>query len=173
MRVNDKELIATSFKPSTIEGRINYKVVLSGKIKGSSFKEYWFKLIGNLLFYFSLNSFGGIKGNVSKTVVNYIFCTSPFWSFINYIFDVIQEPVGVMVLENMKVSFDEEGVGIFAFVIQYAGEPEKHIFSCFSINQAQNWVIALRQARYGFVFHSSVTFHTIHFPSTLFFLTTA
>lgn len=46
-----------------IEGRINYRIVQHGKYKGS-FKEYWFKLTGNLLFYFNLNSFGGIKGNV-------------------------------------------------------------------------------------------------------------
>ena len=64
MFINTKELISTSFKPSTIEGRINYKIVHRGKSK-TNFKEYWFKLTGNLLFYFSLNSYGGIKGNVS------------------------------------------------------------------------------------------------------------
>lgn len=48
------------------------------------------------------------------------------------------------------VSFDEEGAGIFAFVIFYAGDPEKHVFSCFNVSQAQNWVVALRQARFLF-----------------------
>ena len=66
MHVNGKELISASFKPATIEGRINYKAIQANKssYKTSGFKEFWFKLTGNLLFYFSLNSFGGIKGNV-------------------------------------------------------------------------------------------------------------
>lgn len=69
MHINGKELISTSFKPATIEGRINYKAVQQGKsiVKSGSFKEFWFKLTGNLLFYFGLNSYGGIKGNVCVT----------------------------------------------------------------------------------------------------------
>lgn len=89
MLVNDRELIATSLKPGTIEGRINYKVVQRGKSK-SSFKEFWFKLTGNLLFYFTLNNFGGIKGNVSSTlqlfdfavIICFIFCpVGTSWSY--------------------------------------------------------------------------------------------
>ncbi len=69
MHINGKELVSTSFKPATIEGRINYKAVQQGKsvVKSGSFKEFWFKLTGNLLFYFGLNSYGGIKGNVCDT----------------------------------------------------------------------------------------------------------
>ncbi|EFX81319.1 hypothetical protein DAPPUDRAFT_303400 [Daphnia pulex] len=120
MHVNGKELITTSFKPATIEGRINYRVLHPGKSKGN-FKEFWFKLTGNLLFYFGLNNFGGIKGN---------------------------EPIGVIVLENCSVAFDEDGSGVFAFVVTFSGDQDRHVFSCFSVNQAQNWVIALRQASY-------------------------
>lgn len=60
-----------------------------------------------------------------------------------------QEPVGVVVLENCSVSFDEEGSGVFAFIVTFSGDQDKHVFSCFSVTQAQNWVIALRQARYS------------------------
>lgn len=120
MHVNGKELITTSFKTATIEGRMNYKVLHPGKSK-TNFKEFWFKLTGNLLFYFGLNNFGGIKGN---------------------------EPIGVIVLENCSVSFDEEGSGVFAFIVAFSGDQDKHVFSCFNVTQAQNWVIALRQASY-------------------------
>ena len=65
----------------------------------------------------------------------------------------IQEPVGVMVVEDMTVSLDEVGEAIFAFIIIYSSEPEqRHIFSCLSLSNAQQWVTALRQAR--FVQHS-------------------
>lgn len=60
----------------------------------------------------------------------------------------MQEPLGVIVLENCSVSYDEEGSGIFAFIVTFSGDPDRHVFSCFNVNQAQNWVIALRQARY-------------------------
>lgn len=59
-----------------------------------------------------------------------------------------QDPVGVMVLENMTVSFDEGGaLGLFSFIINYSGDIEKHVFSCFSVSQVHNWVTSLRQAR--------------------------
>jgi len=121
MLINTKELISTSFKPATIEGRINYRIVQRGKSK-TNFKEYWFKLTGNLLFYFSLNSYGGIKGN---------------------------EPVGVMVVEGMNVNADETGQALFAFIVTYLCEPEqKHVFSCLNIANVQQWVTALRQASF-------------------------
>lgn len=102
-------------------------------------------MTGNLLFYFGLNNFGGIKGNVgyqfSKArVILYYFKLSTF---------LLQEPIGVIVLENCSVSFDEDGSGVFAFVVTFSGDQDRHVFSCFSVNQAQNWVIALRQARYN------------------------
>jgi microcompartment protein CcmK/EutM len=53
----------------------------------------------------------------------------------------------VIVLENCSVAFDEDGSGVFAFVVTFSGDQDRHVFSCFSVNQAQNWVIALRQAR--------------------------
>jgi hypothetical protein len=63
LKVNERELISTSSKPAVTEGRLNYRVIQRGKSK-PNFKEFWFKLLGNLLFYFNLNSHGGIKGNV-------------------------------------------------------------------------------------------------------------
>jgi len=121
MFINTKELISTSFKPAIIEGRINYKIVQRGKSK-TNFKEYWFKLTGNLLFYFGLNSHGGIKGN---------------------------EPVGVMVVEGMNVNADETGEALFAFIVTYLCEPEaKHVFSCRNTTSVHQWVTALRQASF-------------------------
>lgn len=54
----------------------------------------------------------------------------------------------MIVLENYSVHLDEEGSCLFAFIVTFSGDPDRHIFSCFNGNQAQNWVIALRQARY-------------------------
>lgn len=54
----------------------------------------------------------------------------------------------MFVLENMSVCVDEEGAGLFAFIITYSGDPERHVFSCFNSTQAQNWMVALRQAKW-------------------------
>lgn len=71
---------------------------------------------------------------------------------------LLQEPIGVIVLENCSVSFDEEGSGVFAFIVAFSGDQDKHVFSCFNVTQAQNWVIALRQARYYFLRLSCIEF---------------
>ena len=41
-------------------------------------------------------------------------------------------------LENLSLAFDEEGAGLFAFIITYAGDTEHHVFSCLNPSQAQN-----------------------------------
>lgn len=33
-------------------------------------------------------------------------------------------------------------------MIAFTGDADKHVFSCFNATQVQNWVVALRQARY-------------------------
>ena len=72
-----------------------------------------------------------------------MYCLTILSQFVN-----IQEPVGVIVLENCTVSYDEKGTeGMFSFFIQFNGDSDTYVFSCFNITQAQNWVIALRQAR--------------------------
>ena len=55
-----------------------------------------------------------------------------------------------MVVEGMNVNADETGQALFAFIVTYLCEPEqKHVFSCLNIANVQQWVTALRQARYS------------------------
>lgn len=62
---------------------------------------------------------------------------------------LFQEPVGVMVVEGMNINIDETGQALFSFIVTYLCEPEqKHVFSCLNVTSVQQWVTALRQARY-------------------------
>ncbi len=74
LKVNNRELTGASFKPARLEGRLGYGVTKGhGFLSRIQFKEYWFKLLGNLLFYFGLNSHGGIKSSVSGGNHNSLF----------------------------------------------------------------------------------------------------
>lgn len=89
----------------------------------SVFKERWFKLRCNLLFYFNINELGQIE----------------------------TKPSGIIVLENYIVKTDGAIEGEFAFSIIFRGEQEKrHIFTGRSEMQVEEWVTALRCASYEF-----------------------
>lgn len=77
MRVNEKELLSAATQIADKEGRMNYKApgFREGFLKFhpsplelininiyfcTVYKERWFKIKGNLLFYFKLNEYGGI-----------------------------------------------------------------------------------------------------------------
>lgn len=89
----------------------------------SGSKERWFKLKYNLLFYFNINELGQIDS---------------------------RQAAGVIVLENYSINLDMFE-GAFAFSISFRDEHEKrHILSCRSEDQVEQWVAALKQASYEY-----------------------
>lgn len=117
MRFNDKELAEASFGPPDFEGRLNHK-----RAHKSVFKEKWFKLRYNLLFYFNINDLGQIDG---------------------------RQPAGVIILENCSINIDTSSEGVFAFSISFRDEHEKrHVLSGRSESQVEQWINALKQASY-------------------------
>lgn len=125
MRFNDKELVHVSLGEADLEGRLNYRKTPSGNFSqsGGVFKERWFKLKCNLLFYFKINEFGQID----------------------------KQPAGVFVLENGHVQM-EHCTGIpFAFSITFSDDPEKkHIFSARTEDTVNQWVSAVKKATYEY-----------------------
>jgi hypothetical protein len=56
--------------------------------------------------------------------------------------------MGMLVLENCSASLNqEEELEVITFTIIFSDDQDRHVFSCLSVNQAQNWVAALRHAR--------------------------
>lgn len=54
----------------------------------------------------------------------------------------------MLVLENCSASLNqEEELEVITFTIIFSDDQDRHVFSCLSVNQAQNWVAALRHAR--------------------------
>ena len=119
MKFNEKELAEASNGPADIEGRLNHK-----RAHKSGFKEKWFKLRCNLLFYFNINELGHIDR---------------------------KQPAGVIVLENYSINIDTTSEGMFAFSIAFRDEHEKrHVLSGRSESQVEQWVSALKQASYEY-----------------------
>lgn len=117
MRFNDKELAEVSFGPADLEGRLNHK-----RAHKSVFKEKWFKLRYNLLFYFNINDLGHIDR---------------------------RQPAGVIILENCNINIDTSSEGAFAFSISFRDEHDKrHVLSGRSESQVEQWVTVLKQASY-------------------------
>uniref|UniRef100_A0A1B6KP66 Pleckstrin homology domain-containing family J member 1 n=1 Tax=Graphocephala atropunctata TaxID=36148 RepID=A0A1B6KP66_9HEMI len=122
MRFNDRELVTLSSAEADLEGRLNYKKTPSGNFgqSGSGFKERWFKLKYNLLFYFKINELGHIE----------------------------EKPAGVFVLEAAKIQVELSGAQ-FAFTIIFRDDPDKkHIFSARSEGDVHSWVHSLKKSTY-------------------------
>ncbi|CAG2174635.1 unnamed protein product [Oppiella nova] len=120
MRFNEKELCLYSSGPAIKEGRIHHKNPNAGFREG--FKERWFKLRGNLLFYYRVNEFGGVHH---------------------------KEPVGCLVIELCRVQReDESGLG-FAFSICFDSDlDKKHFLMCSNQRQCDEWVDVLSECSY-------------------------
>ncbi|KAF7998185.1 hypothetical protein HCN44_009583 [Aphidius gifuensis] len=119
MKFNEKELIDASKAAPQLEGRLNYK-----QAHKSVFKERWFKLMGNLLFYFNINEFGNVEQ---------------------------RQPAGIIILENCKINDDVINDGAFAFSIVFSNDHEKrHILTGRSECQVEQWIGALRQSSYEY-----------------------
>ena len=135
MRWNETEVADLADKTPQWEGRLIYKPPKSKKEKsafasvislGSSSSDQnqdrWFRLRGNLLFYFRLSVNGG-RPSLGTA------------------------PLGVLVLENYQVQL--EGFETpYAFSIIYANQDKKHIFVASCQRHAQQWVQALTGASY-------------------------
>ncbi|XP_012277644.1 pleckstrin homology domain-containing family J member 1 isoform X2 [Orussus abietinus] len=112
MKFNEKELVELSTGAAEREGRLNHK-----RAHKSGFKERWFRLKYNLLFYFNINEFGQIE-----------------W----------KQPAGVIVLENCSINVDASSESAFAFSISFQDEHDKrHILSCRSNAQVEQWVSSI------------------------------
>ncbi|XP_034936502.1 pleckstrin homology domain-containing family J member 1-like [Chelonus insularis] len=119
MKFNEKELIDASRGLPELEGRLNHK-----RAHKSVFKERWFKLKSNLLFYFNFTELGQVDE---------------------------KQPAGIIVLENYNVNTDVSTEGAFAFSIVFRDEFDKrHVLTGRSENQVQQWVIALKRASYEY-----------------------
>ncbi|XP_054011235.1 pleckstrin homology domain-containing family J member 1-like [Hylaeus anthracinus] len=119
MKFNEKELAEASNGHAALEGRLNHK-----RAHKSVFKEKWFKLRYNLLFYFNINELGHIDR---------------------------RQPAGVIVLENYCINIDSACEGVFAFSIAFRDDHEKrHILSGRSESQVEQWVNALNRASYEY-----------------------
>ncbi|KAG8326986.1 pleckstrin homology domain-containing family J member 1-like [Homalodisca vitripennis] len=131
MRFNDSELATLSSSNADLEGRLNYRKTPSGNFSqsGSGFKERWFKLKYNLLFFFKINELGHID----------------------------KKPAGVFVLESAKVQIELSG-GQFAFSITFRDDPDKkHIFSARSEGDVHLWVHSLKKSTYESLRNQLVT----------------
>ncbi|CAH0592340.1 unnamed protein product [Chrysodeixis includens] len=126
MKCNIRELAQLSDQPCVIEGRLNYKKISNGSYRNQSvFKERWFRLINNYLFYFKISEMGK--------------------------FDT-KNPAGMFVLENSSIQM-EHGQSIpFSFSISFIDEPEKrHVFAARAEDNVVQWVMRLRESSYEYL----------------------
>lgn len=124
MRFNDRELTKIGLGDAELEGRLNHRRPPGGNFSQKGFKERWFKLKSNLLFYFRISEVGKIDE---------------------------RQPAGVFILENSHIQY-EVCTGVpFAFSVTFRDEPDhKHLFSGRSEDCIHQWVTAMKQATYGY-----------------------
>jgi len=100
------------------EGRLLYRT------SKDSYRERWFRLCGNLLFYFRTNELGAVVD--------------------------MSDPVGLLVLADCHVQTEEYGDRPFVFSVKFTGEENrKHFFSGQSQEQCVEWIQALRGCGHG------------------------
>lgn len=123
MKVNNRQLLLISFDEADFEGRLHYKKVsMFWNSDNKGFKERWFKLKHNMLFYFKMNE------------------TYP----------MLKEPAGVFILENYDVHYEENGEVPFSFSITFNYEPDvKYLFSARSDDVVFSWISILKSSSFG------------------------
>ncbi|XP_050415384.1 inositol polyphosphate-4-phosphatase type I A isoform X1 [Patella vulgata] len=122
MRLNSKELvyIAQNCVTCDKEGLLLFKEKQDGLLKrGETYLERYFRLKGNLLFYFKN------KESVTKS-----------------------EPIGLMVLERCTVELESEEEIPNAFVLVCEGENHVFKFAAMSEEDRDHWIQALHIASY-------------------------
>ncbi|CAH1394066.1 unnamed protein product [Nezara viridula] len=124
MKVNNRQLLLISFEEADFEGRLHYKKVSMFWSNDKGFKERWFKLKHNMLFYFKMNE----------------------------TFPMLKEPAGVFILENYNVQYEENGEVPFSFSITFNYEPDvKYLFSARSDDVVFSWISILRSSSFGYL----------------------
>ncbi|XP_050422276.1 pleckstrin homology domain-containing family J member 1-like [Adelges cooleyi] len=125
MRFNSKELIHVSHSNPVLEGRMSY-AKLSNGYPTKGFKERWFRLKHNLLFYFKMNSVGHVE---------------------------LHQPAGVFVLENSVVRLENNIPGtLFSFSLSFNDDPDKkYIISSQSEDHVHHWIKTIRCATYEYM----------------------
>ncbi|XP_054723799.1 pleckstrin homology domain-containing family J member 1-like [Uloborus diversus] len=120
MRFNEKEIVCFSAEPGDKEGRLFYKSPGFREV----YKERWFKLKGNLLFYFRLNEHGAVFES---------------------------EPVGVIVVEQCRIQPELYTEISNAFSITFVKDFEKrHYFGCQTTKQCEEWMNCLKVCSYEY-----------------------
>ncbi|VVC32034.1 Pleckstrin homology domain,PH domain-like [Cinara cedri] len=124
MRFNNKELIHVSHSNPVLEGRMSY-AKLSGHVS-KGFKERWFRLKYNLLFYFKINGYGQVD---------------------------LQQPAGVFVLENSIVRLENNIPGtLFSFSLSFKDDPDKkYIISSQSEEHVHQWIKSIQCSTYEYM----------------------
>ncbi|CAM1325871.1 PLEKHJ1 (predicted) [Pycnogonum litorale] len=115
LRFNERELISHANESSDKEGRLKVKVPGFREV----FKERWFKLKGNLLYYYRLNEYGAVYE---------------------------KEPAGLYVLENLRIHKEEYFELPNTFSLDDGDK--KHYFSSSSARKCGLWVECLKNASY-------------------------
>ncbi|XP_013407367.1 pleckstrin homology domain-containing family J member 1 [Lingula anatina] len=117
MRFNEKELRYVSRKISADrEGRLAHKPP-----RENGYKERWFKLMNNLLFYYRTD-----HGVMSET-----------------------EACGILVLEKCRTQIEVDGNSLFVFSIVFEDDRDKkHMFSGQNENQIREWMDAINRASF-------------------------
>ncbi|KAL4716032.1 hypothetical protein ACJJTC_002797 [Scirpophaga incertulas] len=115
-----------SDRPCVIEGRLNYKKMTNGSYRNQAvFKERWFRLINNYLFYFKISEMGK--------------------------FDT-KHPAGLFVMENSSIQMEHGNSLPFSFSISFIDEPDKrHIFAARAEDNVVQWVMKLRESSYEYL----------------------
>ncbi|KAF2367697.1 Pleckstrin domain [Trinorchestia longiramus] len=114
--------------PGDQEGRLMHKPPKKKSVRGSlhntGYKEKWFKLVGNLLYYFRLNEHGGV-------------CK--------------EEASGVLVLENVEAHIQGACPGgeLLGLALTWKDDVSKsHLFYATSEPERNNWLAKLKLASY-------------------------
>ncbi|XP_068229974.1 sesquipedalian-1-like isoform X2 [Palaemon carinicauda] len=160
MRVNSCELIEFAVAAGEQEGRLTHKPP-PRTLYDTAYKERWFKLRANCLFYYRLNEFGGVDKNENVKRKVYLFATKdgnePTQEENKLPRSYISKgktcswlkPSGVFILENCEVKREEDADAPFGFAIKWKDDPErKHMFFAQNEQCVHTWVSKIVKASY-------------------------
>ena len=137
MRFNENEVVSElAFSTPDWEGKLTYKPPKSSSgfgSRGAEFKERWFRLKANCLFYWRMPSSSSTADQRPSPPA------------------AGTEPLGCIILEGSHVQ--QEGFttqSVHAFSIVFADEPErKHLFLAETARHVMQWVSVLKKAKYA------------------------
>lgn len=121
MKFNDREVIIQGDEKPDMEGILHYK-----RTNTSDWSSWY--------------SGPSLKERKFKLIHNLLF----------YYRNGDREPLGVFILENMKVKKEKHSGMFFAFSIEFVDEEQKYFFSCRTQEETDNWVEKLKEASYEY-----------------------